>query len=243
MNNKNYVFVLLSIFGCVNFSSVFSQTDTLLLKVKGKVQDTSDIHGVYNVMVVNQRTHQGVFGDYSGSFEISIKKTDTIIVASTGYSTIKISLRDSVFKPEYYLTINLKKLSYDLRQLEVFPLRDLEEIHKEIDKLGYNKSDYVLSGVDAFNSPITFLYQNFSKRERSKRLVAELENEDKRRDLLKELLARYVNGNLIKLDNDKFDDFIDYCNISEQMMKSLSQYDFIMYVKAKYEKYMREYGW
>ena len=60
----------------------------------------------------------------------------------------------------------------------------MKQIQKDIDKLGYRESDYRVSTVDAFQSPITFLYQEFSRRERSKRLVAQLENEDRKRALL-----------------------------------------------------------
>ena len=93
----------------------------------------------------------------------------------------------------------------------------------------------MLSGINAVESPITFLYQSFSRRERSKREARELRNERNRRDLLKELFRKYVSGNIIHLNNDEFDDFIDFCTISDDFMKRTSQYDFIMYVKKKFE--------
>ena len=99
------------------------------------------------------------------------------------------------------------------------------------------KEDYVLSGVDAFSSPITFLYQQFSRRERAKRHVAEMRNEDRKRELLKELLAKYVANEVIDLSDQDFDDFIDYCNVSDEFLKYSTQYEFIMYIKRKYEFY------
>ena len=67
--------------------------------------------------------------------------------------------------------------------------------------------DYRVSSIDAFQSPITFLYQQFSKVERSKRLVAELENNDKRRELLQELFVKYVDYDIIQLESEEFKDF------------------------------------
>ncbi|MCC7502913.1 MAG: hypothetical protein IT229_10315, partial [Flavobacteriales bacterium] len=96
---------------------------------------------------------------------------------------------------------------------------------------------YRVSSVDAFQSPITFLYQEFSKRERSKRLVAELRNEDRKRDLLKELLHKYVEYDIINLSNESFDDFIDFCAVPDPVIKGLSQYEFLLYVQKKYELY------
>ena len=91
--------------------------------------------------------------------------------------------------------------------------------------------------MDAFQSPITFLYQEFSKRERSKRLVAELRNEDRKRALLKELLHKYVEYDIIRLSDESFDDFIDFCAVPDDVIKGLSQYEFLMYVRKKYELY------
>ena len=43
--------------------------------------------------------------------------------------------------------------------------------------------------MDALSSPITFLYQMLSREERSKRLVAQLENRDRRQELLRSYLS------------------------------------------------------
>jgi hypothetical protein len=103
--------------------------------------------------------------------------------------------------------------------------------------LGYRESDYRISQVDALQSPITFLYQEFSRRERSKRLVAQLENEDRKRALLKELLQKYVEYDIINLSDESFDDFIDFCAVPDPVIKGLTQYEFLLYVKKKYELY------
>ncbi len=87
------------------------------------------------------------------------------------------------------------------------------------------------------SSPITFLYQQFSKKEQSKRLAAELWNEDRKRDLLKELFQHYVDYEIIILDNDQFDDFITYLNVSDEFMKNSTQYDFLIYVKDRFKDY------
>ena len=86
-------------------------------------------------------------------------------------------------------------------------------------------------------SPITALYQAFSRRERNKRLVAEMRNNDRRRELLKELFRKYVDNDIITLDNADFDDFVDFSNVSENFMKTSTQYEFIMYIKKRFEVY------
>ncbi|MBK7944753.1 MAG: hypothetical protein IPJ85_05330 [Flavobacteriales bacterium] len=91
--------------------------------------------------------------------------------------------------------------------------------------------------MDALQSPITFLYQEFSRRERSKRLVAQMRNEDRKRELLRELLHQYVAFDIINLNDEAFDDFIEFCSVPDEVIKGLTQYDFILYVKKRYEMY------
>ncbi|MFM2136041.1 MAG: hypothetical protein RL021_1441, partial [Bacteroidota bacterium] len=52
-----------------------------------------------------------------------------------------------------------------------------------------------------------------------------------------ELLVNYVSYDIIQLDNDEFDAFIDYCQVPEYYMKSASQYDFCLFIKQKFLAY------
>ncbi|MDQ3052020.1 MAG: carboxypeptidase-like regulatory domain-containing protein [Bacteroidota bacterium] len=212
-----------------------AQSQTEKIKITGTVYDPENKGSIPNLMIVNKRTQQGFFGYNSGDFEIEALKSDTLIIAATGFATMTISFRDSVPASVYTLKIPLKKLQVQLKQVEVFTNRDLEQIQRDIEKLGYEKSDYTLQGVSAVESPITALYQAFSRRERNKREVAEMRNDDQRRALLKELFRKYVDNDIIQLDNNEFDEFIDFCGVSDDFLKNSTQYDFIMYVKKRFE--------
>lgn len=219
-------------------SSVFAQPDSLNININGYAFDSKNPKKrLDDLMIINVRTSQGVFGLADGTFKASIFKTDTIVIASTGYEFQRICFTDSVFKPQYYINVPLIKLNVTLKDVNIFSPRDLQSIYTDIQKLGYNKKDFQLSGVDAFQSPITFLYQEFSKLERLKRHNAERINADKRKELLRQLLANYVSHDIINLDNFEFDDFINFCNVPENYMKSATQYDFCIFIKQKFEVY------
>lgn len=216
-------------------ASSWSLAQETPVRITGTVFDPENKGSIPNLMVVNKRTQQGYFGYNSGFFEVTAYKTDTLIIAATGFTTIKISFRDSADAESYNVNIPLKKLEVQLKPVDIFTRRDLDEIQKDIETLGYEKSDYMLKGVDAVSSPITALYQAFSRRERNKRMVAEMRNEDRRRALLKELFRKYVGADIIQLSNEEFDEFIDFCGVSESFLKNSTQYDFIMYVKKRFE--------
>ncbi len=204
--------------------------------VRGTV-DTYNGAELVNLFVVNDRLKQGNFGNPNGTFEIKVKRTDRIIIGSTGFKNASISVADSALKDTLVVNITLQPLSYNLKTVTVFGERELKEIYHDIESLGYNKRDFQLTGVDAVSSPITALYAAFSRRERKIREAHRLMNEARRRDLLRELFQKYVDYNIINLDDQEFDQFIDFCNVSDQQLKGLSQYDFIMYVKSRYQLY------
>jgi hypothetical protein len=207
------------------------------IRISATVTDLDTKAAVSNLMVVNMRTQEGAYVGSGGKFELNMLKSDTLILASLGFSTMRLSFRDSVLKSVYTLRIFMKRLEFSLKPVDIISPRDLEEIQKDIDKLGYKESDYMIGGVAAFESPITYLYQQFSRRERNKREVAEMRNNDRRRELLKELFRKYVDAEIISLEDEEFDDFIDFCRVSDEFMKSSTQYEFIMYVKKRFELY------
>lgn len=208
-----------------------------LVTIHGRVITNTDQHTYYDLMIVNRRTRSGTFGNADGTFTVQALRTDTLMIGSIGHRTGLLCLADSVERAIYDVRIRLVPLRVQLAEVEILPERTLKEIQADIDKLGYKASDYKLTTVNAFESPITALYQEFSRRERSKRLVAELENEDRKRAILQELLHKYVEYDIIKLNPEAFDDFIEFCSVPDEVIKGLTQYEFLVYIKRKYELY------
>lgn len=207
--------------------------------VFGKVYDTEyPSLQLQQVMVVNQQSQLGIFGDNDNSFQIQIDKSDTLIISALGYARNKICLKDSSGINEIRVTIGLNRLSYDLSEITVRRQRELRQISEDIKKLGYNKREHKLTDVDAWQSPITALYQSFSKREQSKRALAQMINNDNRRAVLKDLLYLYNLTELIKLPDSEYNDFIDYLNLNDQQMQDMSDYDLAIFIRDRYLIYM-----
>ncbi|HRH37396.1 MAG TPA: hypothetical protein PK760_03570 [Flavobacteriales bacterium] len=225
------------ILALVLLTQVFALRAQELVNIHGRVLSSTADRSFYGLMIVNRRTRTGTFGDADGSFTVKALQSDTLMVACAGHYATALTMRDSVPRANYVVMIRLVPVVKQLPEVEIFSERTLQEIQKEISKLGYREQDYRLSTVNALQSPITFLYQEFSQRERSKRLAAQLRNEDKKRELLRELLRKYVEYDIINLSDESFDDFIDFCAVPDGVIKGLSQYDFLMYVKSKYDLY------
>ncbi len=227
---RRYLTIILA---CATLASLGQEQVT----VHGQVQGGDGEKVFYDLMIVNRRLRTGTFGQVDGSFVVNALRNDTLLIGAGGYVTRTVPLSEFTDAELGGLRVVLRPWEIELKPVAVLPERTLKEIQDDINKLGYRESDYRTTGVDAFSSPITFLYQEFSRRERSKRQVAELRNEDAKRDLLRELLHKYVEYEIINLGDESFDDFIDFCAVPDEVIKGLSQYDFLIYVKKKYELY------
>lgn len=231
--------IIALIAGCVLTLLICATASAQKVTIHGTVA-TADNTALYSLMVVNKRSNLGQFGNPNGTFVIEAEKSDTILIGAVGYATFRLTFKDSTFKDSYKIRITLQPLKFQLKQVEITANRTLEEIEKDIQELGYKESDHVVSGASAFQSPITFLYQQFSKRERSKRKAMELENDSRRRSLMRELLAKYVNHDIIQLNDSEFDDFIDFCQVTDAFLQRTQQYDFIMYIKMRFSMYQEK---
>jgi hypothetical protein len=79
----------------------------------------------------------------------------------------------------------------------------------------------------------------FSKREKTKRMIAEMEYKDKQEDIVKEILRVYVSNDIIDLDQDQFTEFIRFLNLNPEFLKSATDYELIVYIKGKYEHFKK----
>jgi hypothetical protein len=143
-------------------------------------------------------------------------------------------MKDSVLKEVYRPTIFLDDRTYMLPVVEFISQRDLEAIEEDLLGLGFDENQFKKGNL---MSPITLLYEQFSKRERSKLAVARMEYEDRKRDLLKELFHLYVDYDIIELTNEEFDAFIDFMHVSDEFIRQSTQYEFLIFVKEEFQQY------
>lgn len=188
-----------------------------------------------SAMAVNRESGGGVFVERDGSFLVRACPGDTLVFGAIGFYSIQREVVYEMRSSE--LKIELKRLKVNVGVAEVYAPRALREILHDIEALGYDDNDFRVSGVNAMQSPITFLYEQFSKREQSKRLEAELINKDNRRELLQELFVKYVDYDIVQLKPGEFDSFAEFCDPGDEMLQNWTQYEFILYVKRQYALY------
>lgn len=206
----------------------------------GKVIDTLTPQNFYNLMIVNRATGQGVFGQPNGSFSIYVNNGDSLSVSVKGYHLIRLKVvadSNCQFRQKLILTPKPK----EIREVVVQPLKSLEQIKEEREALAMRETRMV-TGIEVLQSPITALYQAFSKKEQNKQWIAEQEFKDDQRQIVKELLRNYVSYEIIELNEEEFDEFISFLNINEDFLKTATEMELITFIKDKFEHYQRLKG-
>lgn len=222
----------LSIFLLVSVG-LFAQCEKVL--VKGKVMDTLRPQNFYNLMVINKSTGRGVFGQPDGDFSAYSKPGDKIALSVKGYPIYEfIAAPDS--NCQCQVLAYIEPLPKEIKEVVVRPLKTLEQIKKERESLALRETRQV-SGIEALQSPITALYQAFSKKEQNKQWIAQQQYKDNQKKVVQELLRLYVAYEIIELDEEEFDDFVTFLNVDPDFLKTASEMELVLFIKDKFEHF------
>lgn len=209
-----------------------------IVTIKGQVIDTNYRVGSFNVVILNKSTGRGVFGNYNGSFSIDAKKSDVIGISIHGYKTIYVSYADSAYHRVYRDNFYAQELAYQAQEVIVRPIKSLEELKEERAAIEKRKLPEV-TAVNAISSPITALYVAFSKREKTKRMVAEMEYKDKQDDIVREILRVYVHNDIFDLSEGDFDEFIRFLNLEPQFLMTANDIELVLYIRARFNQFQK----
>lgn len=234
LNNSGRYFQYLALF-IFSFSFFISYAQPEIT-LRGKVTDLTTGQPIPGALVVQKSVLRGTFTDGFGYFVIKAIKTDTIMVTLTGYKVQNLCYTDSA-GTDFNIEVRLPQKVYALKPVTVRPLKTFAEIENDKSKLG-SYTLPTMKTADALSSPITFLYERFSKYGRNKAKLADLKNLEQKKDLLKELFRIYVKTDIMDLDESEFDDFILFMNLSDDFIKNSSQYDLTQYILLKFDEYM-----
>lgn len=240
ISNMRLATIALSASFSFSFLIASAQTDSVLLKLT--VLDSYSKRPLSAVSIINPRTGSSSTTN-NGMYEEKIDKKDVLFIFSPGYQTVKFSLADSAYRPAYILHYVLEPLSTGLKGAVVIKApKTLEQIEKERQSLGITPKELDKPNIDPFSSPIGALWDMLSARSKEREKLKKQMVEDDRRRIFKELLRYYNENGLIDLPETYYDDFIDYCNLSLDYLKTNTDYVISRDIVALYQKYGRHNG-
>ncbi|MGC9331710.1 MAG: carboxypeptidase-like regulatory domain-containing protein [Bacteroidales bacterium] len=224
--------------------------------VSGYVKDAQTDSVLPLVNVFNPRTHKGTITDNSGFFRYYAFRGDTLILSSMGYVKSYIPVSDTTYHPItdiFYMhqdvfnipEVNIcglsryEQLRYDIKHLGnaskpvLNARKNLPEINHDVLSFSSRRTDNF--GVVA--SPITALYNAFSKEGREQRKLLEL----RRQDALKKAIEPHFNKEMVMritgLPPEEAEEFMAFCNFSPHFLLNTSDYIIVKQIIKKFEIY------
>jgi len=203
--------------------------------VSGRVIDSLNPQAFYNIMIVDRSSGRGVFGQPDGTFSVYVSSGDKLSISTKGYP-----IYEFIAKPDSNCQCKvlayIEKLPQEIKEVVIRPLKTLEQIKDERQALSLRETKTV-TGIEVLQSPITAIYQAFSKKEKNKAWIAEQTYKDDQRKVVKELLRVYVAYEIIALTEEEFDDFITFLNVDESFLKTASEMELVVFIKDKFEHF------
>jgi hypothetical protein len=217
----------------------FQKAKAQEVNVFGRIFTDQNVAPSSPAEIINYRTMFQFRANADGTFQLKMDKDDTLLVIADGYTSKKILLRDSGFKSDYYIRVMLRPIQYSLPEVKIFPDIAFDTVKKNISllnqkpQLTYNFT----SPFDAIESPFSYLWEQFSKQEKDKRLVVQLENRDQFNKVMFELLDISNKNGLIHLDKMEYIAFIQYCGFTSDYLQRTSQYAIFNAIKQRFDAY------
>lgn len=213
-----------------------SRSSVAQVLVTGEVMDAESRRNLPHAFVINHRTQNGVFCDNQGRFSINVKPNDSLLVSLTGYTMQKVLLSDSLPKERYHVKVSLKLKPVSLRPVSIKAPRTYEQILKELAEAEKQKPQ-ATPLVNAVESPITYLWMQFSKTGKAQRKIAELRAQDAQIELLRDLFTRYMVAQIIETDENEMDDFIKFSGLMNSYNTFETEYELVSHVKQRWSDY------
>lgn len=191
----------------------------------GKVLDVTTKEGVNLATITNLKTRDMTRTNKQGVFFLDASVGDSIEIASLTHT--RGAFRWDGTAEE--IIVQLKKLdkAIELPEVKVTSKRE-QQLEKEIKQVlaepEARKNLSLGEAISMAQSPISLLYELFSKSAKEDRKVAMLMQEKRRRDLA-EYRFGMIAGQATELSGDGLIRFRYFCDFSEEFMLLSSDYD------------------
>lgn len=256
---RKYYQLFLILFVFILKPAINTNAQTILnpdyIVVSGLVTDVENDSALLFANIYNPRTMRGTISDKNGYFRYYALPGDTLWFSSMGYYPLHFAVNGepgSKIRDTFYLKSRVykihdveilalsryEKLRYDVKNMKI--PRDIKNARANFPIVNHNVNAFYERNNENFGlvfSPISALYDAFSKEGRERRKLAELQ----RQDAIKAEIEPHFNIDMVKritgLDNELAQEFIEFCNFSEEFLLNAPDYYIIEIILEQYEEF------
>jgi actin-related protein len=194
--------------------------------IAGRLLDSITFKPVADVVVVNKNTNKVTLSGSDGYYYIAARKNDSIVFYLIGYF------------PKYLRFATQEELERQVHVSFLKPnIEELKEIEITAKKMQKeNKRPYNQMPAD-ISSPISFLYERYSKKYKQYRKIEALEKAKYKKELEQGRFTREFVMSVTGLESEEAAEFMRMCRFSDEFLETASDYDFIVAIHKKYRYY------
>jgi len=169
------------------------------------IEDSSGKPLSYATVMISS-TGEGVITNELGRFKMKVLPEDSLVIRLMNYKTRTIAVPDSLLDSSELMVISMLPLSYELDQFNVeaekkTPLALRSEVFKEKPKV-----------YEFFVSPLSYIYYFTNRRERRKRQLLRMIEQEQLMEAFAQVYNREVIANYSLLEGRDLDFCVMYCN-------------------------------
>jgi hypothetical protein len=217
----------------VTFTSAFLSfsQECDFIHLSGQIKDTTTSDQAFVFQVKNISKDTLLKTNINGSFEGTVSYNDTLLIEAFGYEDTLFIVPETE-KCQFDVVFNLKLNLQVYKTINVYKVRKLGDLKEERSHLEREAFENTAMG-----GPISSMYSMLNKKEQNKRKLVEIKYEDKKNQILKNMLLICLKEGFIEMPNDKILHFIRWMNISDFYFKNASNYDLLLYLKDAVRRY------
>jgi len=216
----------------------------------GRIIDVSTLKGADNIHVINIRNGYGTVSDMHGYFRIKCIPGDSVLISSVQFQKKIIT----VIPGNDTVLVYVETVTYMLPVAKVFKFRTYDDfkdavlaLPKELyegDEIPWFR-DYFNQSKDEFTyvksfSPITYLYDKYSKKALELKRYNYLIEQEKVYDLVAEKYNSEIVSNLTGLTSpEEIKKFMDFCNLPPAFVIKAKDYEVCLAIIDCFRKYTK----
>lgn len=227
----------------------------------GKVFDGITYQPLSGASVYNMNTQKFAFTNKDGVFTIKLSKNDTLVFSKSAYRQLVVTVNDKIYYGTedfflYYKATMLKEVtilainpSYEGFKKDIVTL-ELPDYYKRIEESRlseWQKANATFKPEEGGNllslggkmttSPITYLYDKFSRKSKMDRLYHEMLDYDDEVARIQEKYNREIVSELTGLTGDELMKFMMYCRFNYYDLVRMDDETIKAKIKAKFFEY------
>jgi hypothetical protein len=224
------------------------ERDAFYVRMAGRVLSRTDGKSVPFSTVYNRVTKKGVVADSSGFFSLVISSKDTLEIRHVGFRPL-LYVKPSNRNANYYEEIYLPESFFELKEVTIYRKRKvLETIALNPEYERTDPFQIYLFGAGkprsrtpaSFSSPISAIYESFSRREQNLRKLEVLKANRQLQELARIRYNEYYVESLTGLKGQDLAAFMGYCPMQPNFIISASDYELAAAVLNCYRRFMND---